>query len=85
MLKRIRNYRLSIVVALAITAAGLGALTIPSQPAKAQAWFGVQVGPFGFGVGGPGYYYYPPYYAPYPAYPGYYYTNPYDPDFDGGY
>ena len=52
-------------------ALAIGAVALPVSSAKAQAW--VQLGPFGFGVGGP-YYAYPynPYY-PYPYYPGYYY------------
>lgn len=72
MLSRIRRLWFGGAAALAIVGAALGALATPAQ---AQEWFGVQVGPFGFGVGNPYYpspYYAPPYYAPY-----YHYYYPY--------
>jgi hypothetical protein len=58
-------------IALAVAAAAFGALAIPTSPARAQEWFGVQIGPFGFGFGTP---YYGSYYYPYdaPYYPYYY-------------
>jgi hypothetical protein len=73
-----RNRRFSYLGTLAATVVGLTALALPLTPAKAQ--IGVQVGPFGFGVGAPpphyyGYPYYPPAYYP-PAY-GYYYPPRY--------
>lgn len=70
MLTRIRNLWLGGAAALAVAGAALGVLTVPSSPAQAQEWFGVHVGPFGFGFGEP--YYYRPYYRPY-----YHYYYPY--------
>ncbi len=62
------------VTALAVTGAAFGALAIPTAPAHAQEWFGVHIGPFGFGFGEPYYspYYYTPYYSQY-----YHYNYPY--------
>jgi hypothetical protein len=62
MLRKIRRLWFGGVTALAVAAAALGALTLPASPARAQEWFGVQVGPFGFGFGEPYYYHY---YYPY--------------------
>jgi hypothetical protein len=47
-------------------------LTATAPSAKAQAYLGVQLGPFGIGVGAPAPYYYPP-----PAYVPYYYPYGY--------
>ena len=63
-----RNRRFSYLGTLALAAVSLAAVTTPLSPAKAQV--GVQIGPFGFGVGAPYVYpYYPPphpyvYYGP---------------------
>lgn len=68
---RIRKLWFGGATALAIAGAAFaGALTIPTAPAQAQEWFGVHIGPFGFGFGEPYYSpyyhnYYHPYYAPY--------------------
>jgi hypothetical protein len=64
--------RFGMLVAAALT---VGALTVPLSPAKAQAWAGINVGPFGIGVGVPGPYYYP--YRPYRPYYPYYYPPRY--------
>lgn len=74
MANRIRKLVLGGTTALAIAAAAVGALAIPTSPARAQQWFGVQIGPFGFGFGTP--YYYGPYDYPYDA-PYYPYDYPY--------
>jgi hypothetical protein len=76
--RRFKKSTAALVSALAIGALALPLTITPLQPAKAQAW--VQIGPFGFGVGGPYYYdyyghpYYYPYYGPYyrPYYGPYY-------------
>jgi hypothetical protein len=74
-----RNRRFSSLGTLALAAIGLAAMAVPLSPAKAQV--GVQIGPFGFGVGVPyAYPYYPPpyphvYYGP-GYYQGYYYGYP---------
>ena len=66
MANRIRKMMFSGATALAVAAAALGTLAIPTSPAHAQEWFGVHVGPFSFGFGDPYYSpYYHPYYAPY--------------------
>jgi hypothetical protein len=66
MANRIRKMMFGGATALAVAAAALGTLAIPTSPAHAQEWFGVHVGPFGFGFGEPYYSpYYHPYYAPY--------------------
>ena len=66
MANRIRKMMFSGATALAVAAAALGILAIPTSPAHAQEWFGLHVGPFGFGFGEPYYSpYYHPYYAPY--------------------
>ena len=70
--------RLSLLGAVSAVALTVSALTVPLAPAKAD-WAGVQIGPFGIGVGTPGPYYgYPYYYHPY-AYGPYYdpYVRPY--------
>ncbi|HJU18672.1 MAG TPA: hypothetical protein VJ770_19650 [Stellaceae bacterium] len=72
MLNSLRKHWLGGAAALAVSAAALGALTIPTSSAQAQEWFGLQLGPFGFGVGAAPYYYYNPYYNPY-----YHYYYPY--------
>ena len=64
--------RLSLLGAVSAVALTVSALTVPLAPAKAD-WAGVQIGPFGIGVGAPGPYYYGyphpyaygPYYDPY--------------------
>jgi hypothetical protein len=56
--------------AFVMAAAALGVLAVPTSSAHAQEWFGVHIGPFGFGFGAP--YYYSPYYYPY-----YHYYYPY--------
>ena len=66
-----KTRRISYVGAALAAAVTVGAMTM-SSPAKAD-WAGVQIGPFGFGVGAPG-----PYYG-YPYYPDYYYYPPYRP------
>lgn len=73
MLNRMKKLWLGGAAALALGAAALGAVAIPMTPAHAQEWFGVHIGPFGFGFGEP--YYSPydhPYYSPY-----YHYYYPY--------
>ena len=76
--------RFSLLGPVAAAVIGLVATSIPLAPAKAQ-YFGFDVGPFGFGVGAPTYYYppaypynyhgyYPSYYYP-GYYPGYYYPQ----------
>jgi hypothetical protein len=67
-----RNRRFGRLAAATIAVIGLGALTIPLTPAKAQLYFGFGPGGFGVAVGTPYYYpYYDPYYPAYPAYPAY--------------
>jgi hypothetical protein len=75
-----RDNRFSYLGTLAVAALGLAAVTVPLAPAKAQV--GVQIGPWGFGIGAPyAYPYYPrayPYVYYGPAYyHGYYYGYPY--------
>jgi hypothetical protein len=65
MLSRIRSFWLGSVAALAVFAAALEVLAVPTSPARAQEWFGVRVGPFGFGFAEPHYYPYCHYYYPY--------------------
>ena len=67
--------RPSVLAALAACLVGLGALAVPLPRAAAQDWVGVQVGPFGFGLGPPYYGY--PYYPPSASYPPYPYDAPY--------
>jgi len=63
---------------LAVASVGLAAVALPLSPAKAQAYFGVDLGGVGFGVGAPGYYYPPSYYPhPYGYYSYPYYASPY--------
>lgn len=64
--------RFSYLGTLAASAIGLAALSVPLGPANAQAYYGFNVGPFGFGLGAPA----PAYYYP-PAYPYNYYAPPY--------
>ncbi|MGH7036898.1 MAG: hypothetical protein ACREE1_02000 [Stellaceae bacterium] len=73
-MSRIRTLMFGGVTALAVAGAAFGALAIPTAPAHAQEWFGVHIGPFGFGFGEPYYspYYYTPYYSQY-----YHYNYPY--------
>ncbi len=69
MVNRIRKLWLG-SAALAVSLAALGFIAVPTSSAHAQEWFGVHIGPFGFGFGEP--YYYQPYYYPY-----YHYYYPY--------
>jgi hypothetical protein len=83
-----RNRRFSYLGTLAVAGAlSLAALSAPLSSANAQGWVGFQVGPFGFGVGTPGYGYpYYPTYRPYGYYnPAYYYPPPYYPGYYYGY
>jgi hypothetical protein len=65
-------------IALATVAAiGLGALTLPWAPAKAQVYFGFGPGGFGVEVAPPAPYYYPPY-PYYHRYYHHYYPRYYD-------
>ena len=68
MVHRIRKLWLGSAAALAVCLAALGFITVPTSSAHAQEWFGVHIGPFGFGEP----YYYQPYYYPY-----YHYYYPY--------
>ena len=65
--------RMPFLGSLLAAALAVGALTVPLQPANAQAWAGFSIGPFGIGVGVPGPVYTYPYYPPY----GYYYPPRY--------
>lgn len=55
---RIKKLWLGSASALFVAAAALGTLAVPTSSAHAQ-WLGVQVGPFGVGIGAPSYYYEP--------------------------
>jgi hypothetical protein len=73
MTNRIRKFWLASAAALAVALAAFGGIAVPTSPARAQEWFGVHAGRFGFGFGEPYYpYYYQPYYSPY-----YHYYYPY--------
>ncbi len=53
----------------AVVVLGLCAATLPTAPAQARVWVGVNLPFVGVGVGVPGYYgYYPHYYYGHPAY-----------------
>jgi hypothetical protein len=67
MLMNKRHERFHWLGATAVGALALTAVAVPLTPAKAQ--IGVQVGPFGVGVGAPYYDYYGP--GPYYGYYGY--------------
>lgn len=72
--RRFKRWGSAVVAASAVGALALPLTMTPVHQANAQAW--VQVGPLGFGVGGPYYSYYNyPYYTPYyaPHYTPYYY------------
>ena len=77
-----RNRRFRPLLAAAVAAVGIGALTLPASSADAQVFFGC--GPFGCGVGlgAPAPYYTTPYYrAPIvvaPSYPREYVYTPFD-------
>ncbi len=67
-----RLRRFAIIAPAGAALAALLTATAPVSPAKAQAYLGFQLGPFGIGVGAPAPYYYPRY-----AYPPYYYPYGY--------
>jgi hypothetical protein len=71
MRNRIGKLCLGSAAALAVSLAALGVIAVPTSPAQAQEWFGVNVGPSGFGEP-----YYPYYYQPY-YYSYYRYYYPY--------
>lgn len=73
MLNMTRNRKFHWLGTAAVAALTLAAVSVPLTPAK--AYIGVDVGPVGFGIGGP--YYGPsPYYGPGPYYHHYYGYGP---------
>jgi hypothetical protein len=63
------NRMLSFFGLLIVSAFALLVLAVPLVPASAQGFVGLQLGPFGLGIGTPYYpYYYPYYYYPPPVY-----------------
>jgi hypothetical protein len=73
----IRTRKFHWLGATAVAALSLAAIAVPLTPAK--AYFGVDVGPVGIGIGGPYYSPGPYYYGPYHHYYGYYGPRYYDP------
>jgi hypothetical protein len=72
-----KNRRLPWLATTAVAALGLAAVSVPLTPAHAQ--IGVQIGPYGVGVGGP-------YYGPGPYYgygPYHHYHHYYGPGYYG--
>lgn len=70
MLSDPKTHKFGLLGTTAVAALALAAVSVPLSPAKAQ--IGIEVGPFGVGVGTPYYYphhyyhhYYGPYYDPY--------------------
>ena len=80
-----RNRKFHWLGATAVAAITLAAVSVPLTPAK--AYIGVDVGPFGIGIGGPYVAPVPYYYAPYGRYgyygPAYYGPTYYEPTYYG--